>query len=112
MTKLYYANPAWANCDQSKRVLGPRESKVRAYVWLRKMARKSPDFSFAGTRHRFLFVHSTTRSSQVGAIHPLYLYSAMSDMSLPTLSCGRRASAPTSQDFLGSGESISAVNVY
>jgi hypothetical protein len=38
------------------------------------------------------------RSSQVGAIHPLYLYSAMGDMSLPTSSCGRRASAPTSQE--------------
>jgi hypothetical protein len=37
-------------------------------------------------------------SSQVGAIHPLYLYSAMSDMSLRTSSCGRRASAPTSQE--------------
>jgi hypothetical protein len=35
---------------------------------------------------------------QVGAIHRLYLYSAMSDMSLRTLSCGRRASAPTSQE--------------
>jgi hypothetical protein len=38
------------------------------------------------------------RSRQVGAIHTLYLYSAMSDMSLPTSSCGRRASAPTSQE--------------
>jgi hypothetical protein len=38
------------------------------------------------------------RSSQVEAIHPLYLYSAMSDVSLHTLSCGRRASAPTSQE--------------
>jgi hypothetical protein len=37
-------------------------------------------------------------SRQVGAIHPLYLYSAMSDMSLPTSRCGRRASAPTSQE--------------
>jgi hypothetical protein len=36
------------------------------------------------------------------AIHPLYLYSAMSNVSLPTLSCGRRASAPTSQEsYLG-----------
>jgi hypothetical protein len=36
--------------------------------------------------------------SQVGAIHPLYLYSAMRDMSLRTSSCGRRASALTSQE--------------
>jgi hypothetical protein len=35
---------------------------------------------------------------EVGAIHPLYLYSAMSDMSLPTSSCGRWASAITSQE--------------
>jgi hypothetical protein len=41
---------------------------------------------------------SSLRSSQVGAIQPLYLYSAMSDISLRTLSCGRRASAPTSQE--------------
>jgi hypothetical protein len=38
------------------------------------------------------------RSSQVVAIHPLYLHSAMSDTSLPTSSCSRRASAPTSQE--------------
>jgi hypothetical protein len=38
------------------------------------------------------------RSRQVGTIHPLYLYSAMSDMGLRTLSCGRRASALTSQE--------------
>jgi hypothetical protein len=31
---------------------------------------------------------------QVGAIHPLYLYSAMSDTTLPTSSWGRRASCP------------------
>jgi hypothetical protein len=37
-------------------------------------------------------------SRQVGAIHPLYLHSAMSDMSLPTSSCGRRASILTSQE--------------
>jgi hypothetical protein len=41
---------------------------------------------------------SSSKCSQVGAIHTLYLYSAMSDMSLPTSSCGRRASAPTSQE--------------
>jgi hypothetical protein len=35
---------------------------------------------------------------QVGAIHPLYLYSAMRDTNCPTLSCGRRASALTSQE--------------
>jgi hypothetical protein len=35
---------------------------------------------------------------QVVAMHPLYLYSAMCDMNLPTLSCGRWASAPTSQE--------------
>jgi hypothetical protein len=33
------------------------------------------------------------RSRQVGAIHPLYLYSAMSDESLRTSRCGRRVSA-------------------
>jgi hypothetical protein len=35
---------------------------------------------------------------QVGAIHTLYLYSAMGDMSLPTSSWGSRASALTSQE--------------
>jgi hypothetical protein len=38
------------------------------------------------------------RSRQVGAIHPLYLYSAMSDVSFYTSSSGRRASGPTSQE--------------
>jgi hypothetical protein len=38
------------------------------------------------------------RSRQVVAIHPLYLNSAMGNMSLPTSSCGRRASALTSQE--------------
>jgi hypothetical protein len=36
--------------------------------------------------------------SQVGAIHTLYLHSAMSDMSLPTSSSGRRARDLTSQE--------------
>jgi hypothetical protein len=36
--------------------------------------------------------------SQVGAVHPLYLYSEMRDMSLRTLSCGMRASDPISQE--------------
>jgi hypothetical protein len=45
------------------------------------------------------------RSSQEGAcaarvsiIHPLYLYSVMSDIILRSSSCGRWASAPTSQE--------------
>jgi hypothetical protein len=38
------------------------------------------------------------RSRQVGAIHTLCLYSAMSDVSCSTSSCGRRASAPKSQE--------------
>jgi hypothetical protein len=37
------------------------------------------------------------RSRQEGAIHTLYLYSEMSNTILRTSSCGRRASAPTSQ---------------
>jgi hypothetical protein len=38
------------------------------------------------------------RSSQVGARHTLYLYSAMGNMSLRTSSSGRRATALTSQE--------------
>jgi hypothetical protein len=45
-----------------------------------------------------LFLTEKPPSSQVGAIHPLYLYSAMSDVSLRTSSFGRRASGPTSQE--------------
>jgi hypothetical protein len=41
---------------------------------------------------------SSLRSNQVVAIHTLYLYSAMNDVSLPTSSSGRRASASTSQE--------------
>jgi hypothetical protein len=41
---------------------------------------------------------NSLRSRQVGAIHPLYLYSVMSDMSLDTSSCSRRASTLTSQE--------------
>jgi hypothetical protein len=38
------------------------------------------------------------QQSSRGDTHALYLYSAMSDMSLRTSSWGRRASAPTSQE--------------
>jgi hypothetical protein len=40
------------------------------------------------------YIPSSLRSRQVGAIHPLYLYSAMSDTSLPTSSCGRGLAPP------------------
>jgi hypothetical protein len=38
--------------------------------------------------------HPSLRSSQVGAIHPLYLHSAMSDMSLPIPMSWRRDPRP------------------
>jgi hypothetical protein len=50
------------------------------------------------SRRSIQYLHHSLRSSQVGAIHTFYLYSEMSDVSLPTLSWGRRARAPTSQE--------------
>jgi hypothetical protein len=53
---------------------------------------------FGGLRFEGRQPSSLRSSLQVGAIHPLYLYSEMSDTSLPTSRCGRRASALTSQE--------------
>jgi hypothetical protein len=50
------------------------------------------------TMHTLVFPVTPHTDPDIYPIHPLYLHSAMSDMSLPTSRCGRRASAPTSQE--------------